>query len=304
MLSGVRVASVALALTTCAWAAPAAEATNPANSDFTESAFLPRESFVPGGIAILPVGAASAPAPTVSFEDRRVMVRRAGSQWVAILGVPLAQAPGPASIRIESQDGPRELAVEIGAYAYQTQYLNVPPRQVDLSPADLARVEREQLRLRAALRGWSEPAPAALAMQLPLQGRYSSPFGVRRFFNQQPRNPHSGLDIAAPTGTPVQAPSPGQVVDIGEYFYNGKTIVIDHGHGLVTMYCHLSAIEVDIGERVLLGAQIGRVGATGRVTGPHLHWGVALNGAMLDPSLLLSAAHRPAAEKSQQGKQP
>ncbi len=249
--------------------------------------FLPRENLVPGGVVVLPVGAAQQPAPKVSFDGKRVMVRKDGAQWVAVLGLPLAQPEGPASLRIEAQDGARELAVEVGAYAYETQYLNVPPRQVDLSPEDLARVEREQLRVRAALRNWSEPAPATLAMQLPLKGRHSSPFGVRRFFNQQPRNPHSGLDIAAPTGTKVLAPSPGRVVDVGDYFYNGKSIVIDHGHGLTTMYCHLSAIDVKIGDRVKRGAPIGRVGATGRVTGPHLHWGVALNGALVDPSLFL-----------------
>lgn len=257
-----------------------------------DNAFLPRENLVPGGIVILPVAPASEPAPKVSFDDRRVMVRKAGAQWVAVLGLPLAQPEGPAKLRIEAQGSVRELAVEVGAYAYETQYLNVPPRQVDLSPEDLARVEREQVRVRAALRSWSEPAPATLAMQLPLQGRYSSPFGVRRFFNQQPRNPHSGLDIAAPTGTPISAPSPGRVVDVGDYFYNGKSIVIDHGHGLTTMYCHLSAIDVKIGDRVNPGMQIGRVGATGRVTGPHLHWGVALNGALVDPSLLLPAVPR------------
>lgn len=259
----------------------------------TDSAFLPREALVPGGIVILPVAPATQPAPTVSFDDRRVMVRQDGANWVAILGLPLAQPEGPAKLRIEAQGGVRELAVEVGAYAYETQYLNVPPRQVDLSPADLARVEREQVRVRAALRSWSEPAPTSLAMQLPLKGRYSSPFGVRRFFNQQPRNPHSGLDIAAPTGTPISAPSPGRVVDVGDYFYNGKSIVIDHGHGLTTMYCHLSAIDVKIGDQVKLGTQIGRVGATGRVTGPHLHWGVTLNGALVDPSLFLPAAARP-----------
>ena len=282
---------VTLALVAVALAAPVAQAADVALA--ADRAFLPRESLVPGGIVILPVGAASSPAPTVSFDGRRVMVRQDGQRWVAILGLPLAQPEGPATLQIESKDGQRELAVEVGGYAYETQYLNVPPRQVDLSAEDLARVEREQVRVRAALRSWSEPAPATLEMKLPLKGRYSSPFGVRRFFNQQPRNPHSGLDIAAPTGTPISAPAPGRVVDVGDYFYNGKSIVIDHGHGLTTMYCHLSAIDVKIGDRVKLGAQIGRVGATGRVTGPHLHWGVALNGAMVDPSLLLPDNTKP-----------
>ena len=129
--------------------------------------------------------------------------------------------------------------------------------------------------------------PDSLRMALPVSGRESSPFGLRRYFNEQPRKPHSGLDIAAPEGTPVLAPAGGRVIDTGEYFFNGNTVFLDHGQGLVTMYCHLHEIRVEAGQTVQEGETLGTVGRTGRATGPHLHWGVSLNDARVDPRLFL-----------------
>jgi murein DD-endopeptidase MepM/ murein hydrolase activator NlpD len=122
---------------------------------------------------------------------------------------------------------------------------------------------------------------------MPIKGKISSPFGLKRFFNGQSRDPHSGLDIAAPEGKVVVAPADGIVSQTGDYFFNGQTVMIDHGQGIISMMCHLSKIDVVKGQTIKQGDAIGKVGHTGRATGPHLHWGISINNARVNPLLVL-----------------
>jgi murein DD-endopeptidase MepM/ murein hydrolase activator NlpD len=252
---------------------------------------LPREARVPGGVAIIPIPQHGDVAPTVTFDGHRAMVLPRESGWTAIVGLPLATKPGPVEIRVATPDGSStRIAFTVEAKRYREQHLKVPPRQVDLSPEDLARVQEEQKRLRAAIANFSPSPPATLELDAPIIGPRSSSFGLRRFFNNQPRSPHSGMDIAAAEGVPIHAAASGTVIDVGDYFFNGNTVLIDHGAGLVTMYCHLARIDIAAGAHVTPATVIGLVGKTGRVTGPHLHFGVALNRAFVDPALFLPGA--------------
>lgn len=249
---------------------------------------LPRAASVPGGVALIRLGPADAP-PLARFKDERVLVVSDGLEWVAVLGIALDAEPGgELPLTIERAGGdPETLAVAVQPKAYATQRLKVKPGQVDLSPEDLARHQRERAHLDATIRTFSEAEPKTLRLLPPVRGRRSSSFGLRRFFNGQPRSPHSGMDIAAPAGTRVVAAGTGAVIDAGDYFFPGRTLILDHGQGLLTLYAHLSAIDVQPGDRVAAGTPIGRVGATGRVTGPHLHFTVYLNTVPVDPALFL-----------------
>jgi len=254
---------------------------------------LPRDEPVPGGVAVVTVAEGGATAPRVLYGKSRVLVvRGGGKRWVAVVGIALDTRPGSQRLTVRAAgSGPRAIEFEVRNKAYETQRITLKNRRyVTPRAADLVRIRREQREIRAALATWTGSPPESLRFEMPVHGIVSSPFGLRRFFNGKPRKPHSGLDIAAPEGTPVRAPLAGRVVATGSYFFNGNAVLLDHGEGLVTMYNHLHRIDVEPGEAVRRGQTIGTVGKTGRVTGPHLHWGVTLNRAMVDPRLFLGQA--------------
>jgi murein DD-endopeptidase MepM/ murein hydrolase activator NlpD len=253
-----------------------------------EKITLPKQSLVPGGVALVPIAGAAGAPPKVALGDGPVMVLRQGDRWLAVVGIPLNTEPGPLKLAAQSAEGADlGIVLDIKPKQYVVQRLKVAPGMVNLSPEDQARTDRERPTIQGALATFTDEPPATLRLQQPVPGPRSSSYGLRRVFNDEPRNPHTGMDIAAPTGTPIKAPAAGRVVDTGNYFFNGNTVILDHGRGLVTMYCHMSAIDVKPGDAVNTGDVIGKVGATGRVTGPHLHWGVVLNRTMVDPALFL-----------------
>ncbi len=247
---------------------------------------------VPGGVARLSLGPAAA-RPVAQAGEVPLLVLGDVIEWTALVGIPLSAAPGRASITVKTTEdsSPRQVGYSVAPKRYTEQRLKVAPGTVDLSPDNQARYERERAHQATVMATFSEPLAQAsdLRMRVPVPGRRSSSFGLRRVFNGQARNPHSGMDIAASTGTAIVAPLPGRVIDTGDYFFNGNTVWLDHGGGLLSMYCHLSAIGVTTGDVLKTGETLGKVGATGRVTGPHLHWGVMLNRTMVDPSLFLPA---------------
>jgi murein DD-endopeptidase MepM/ murein hydrolase activator NlpD len=260
------------------WAGPALASTY----------LLPHESAVPGGIKILKLDVHSHSMPYVDVDGQRALVVQGDSGWTAIIGIPLSAPLAPRQVIVRSGEARQELQFAISDKQYASQSLKVAPGQVNLSKADLERVSREKAIIEHAMSRWTDEQPETLRMPQPIPGVRSSSFGMRRIFNGESRNPHSGMDIAAPVGTPVRAPLAGTVIDTGNYFFNGNTVFVDHGRGMISMFCHLSAVDVKPGQHVAAGTTLGRVGMTGRATGPHLHWGLSLNRVWVDPELFVA----------------
>jgi murein DD-endopeptidase MepM/ murein hydrolase activator NlpD len=242
----------------------------------------------PGRIARVRLGRTDQP-PKAYLDGRRLLVRVERGEWIALAGIRLgAKAGSRLSVEVAYGDGRREIRrITVVDRKYLTQYLSVAPDQADLPAEQLPRYEQERAHLAQVLGTFTETGPASLAMLQPVAGRRSGSFGLRRIINGVARSPHGGLDIAAPEGTPVAAAGAGRVVDSSEYLFLGRTLVLDHGQGLLSLYAHLSAVDPAAGDAVRAGATIGKVGTTGRVTGPHLHFSVYLNAAAVDPAIFL-----------------
>lgn len=249
---------------------------------------LPREERVPGGVAIVTLAATGTPRPQASFLAERVMVVPHDGHWKAVVGLPLSAKPGVHRLRVRAGEHARDIDINVQAKAYPVQHIRLTSRRmIDLSPEDLARHQRDRVIIGRAFSHWRDGLDPDLHLAQPAAGRLSSRFGLRRYFNDQPRAPHSGLDIAAPAGTPISAPADGVVVATGDFFFNGKTVFLEHGQGLISMFNHLDRIDVRAGQLLARGDRVGTIGRTGRTTGPHLHWTVTLNRAPVNPELFL-----------------
>jgi murein DD-endopeptidase MepM/ murein hydrolase activator NlpD len=245
---------------------------------------------VPGGVAVVDLGSA-AQAPKATYDGKPVLVvKEQGVRWLAIVGVPLTVKPGSQQLVAKDASGSRNLNFVVGSKKYPEQRITLKnQRQVNPNPDDLKRIEGELAEQLKAYRSFSPGTPSNLVLDKPVGGPLSSKFGVRRFFNGEERNPHSGLDFAVPAGTPIKAPAAGKVILTGNYFFNGNTVFVDHGQGFISMFCHMSKIDVKVGDAVPRGGVVGRVGSTGRATGPHMHWNVSLNDARVDPAIFIGA---------------
>jgi murein DD-endopeptidase MepM/ murein hydrolase activator NlpD len=207
-----------------------------------------------------------------------------------IVGIPITFKPGDANLRYALDGISASHTFTVQNKTYTEQRLTIENQaMVTPPPETLARIRAESARQKALYNQFLSPPDLSQGFALPLEGITTSLFGHRRFFNDQPRSPHSGLDIAADTGTPVRAAARATVTLADELYFNGNTLFLDHGQSLITMYCHLSELLVGEGEEVSQGQVIGLVGATGRVTGPHLHWSVSLNGSRVDPEVFLES---------------
>lgn len=252
---------------------------------------LPQESRVPGGIALVPLPAGSAADTTAYFGERQIWVLpddKGGR--VAVVGIPL-NAKEKITLHFKSGSSDTEVAVAISPKQYAEQHLTLKNQNyVNPSQEELDRYKREAAEQAAVYTTFNGKTESWPEFHLPIKGTViTSSFGLQRFFNGEPRAPHSGLDITAPEGKEAMAPAAGVVVQTGAYFFNGNTVMIDHGNGLVSMLCHLSKITAKKGDTVKAGDVVGLVGHTGRATGPHLHWGVSLNDARVDPLLVFPA---------------
>lgn len=259
-----------------------------------ESVHFFEQSNTPGGIVLVDIGPDQDPLPNVSWNDKTIAVIRRAGKSIAVVGIPLGTEAGEKTLIVNrSTDESVNIGFEVVPFEYEEQHLIITnKRKVNPEPLDMVRIKKENQRLRVVKNSRADRLLAD-SFDWPVAGPISSPFGLKRFYNNQPRRPHGGIDIAAPEGTPIKAPADGLVIETGDYFFNGNSVFIEHGLGLQTFYAHMSRIDVKEGERVSKGQVIGAVGATGRVTGPHLHWSVGLNGTWVNPLLVLATEKPP-----------
>lgn len=251
---------------------------------------LPKVNLVPGGVALLQLNQVHTEQPRIRYKDKRVTVVPYKGHWVAVIGIPLNANPKQVqtlNIHYPRQNKQSSFNFRITHKRYRTQRLTIKNKnKVTPNKHSTQRIIRELAEQKRLKNTFTAP-PTHINFIRPIAGRDSGRFGLRRILNGQKRNPHSGMDIAAPTGRSVKATESGRVLFTGNHFFSGNVIYIDHGQGLISLYAHLSQINVKQGQFIKRGQIIGKVGQSGRATGPHLHWSVYLNGVAVDPALFL-----------------
>jgi murein DD-endopeptidase MepM/ murein hydrolase activator NlpD len=247
----------------------------------------PRQLLVPGGIAIIDLEPGD--DPTYRFRGKPVLVTRIEGTPSALVGLPLSLKPGEHFIENRGASHVHKKFFKVKPKKYSTQHITIKDkRKVNPYASDMERILAEKKRKQKARDHYSR-VDVDVDFLAPVTGISTGSFGRRRVFNGQKRRPHSGMDFAAAKGTPIRAPSAGTVIELGDFFFSGNLVYLDHGQGLISMFAHLDEIDVVLGEQVEKGQFVGKVGATGRVTGPHLHWSLGLNGTWIDPALFLGA---------------
>ena len=251
----------------------------------------PAINAVPGGVAVVNLLSSFTEKDKVLFGKKRLLTRKTNDGWQALIGLPLKIKPGIHKIKIITPQGKKHYQeFSVHNKEYETRHITIKnKRMVSPKKEDIQRHYKEKPLILAALKKWTENNQVETQFTLPVDGRFSSIFGLKRIYNNQKRiRRHTGLDIAAPQGTIITSPAKGKVIRTGNYFFTGNTVFIDHGQGLITMYSHLNKIYVKAGQQLKQGEEMGTVGMTGRVSGPHLHWVVSLNNTKIDPKLFIS----------------
>jgi murein DD-endopeptidase MepM/ murein hydrolase activator NlpD len=258
---------------------------------FATAEIFPTTAPVPGGIAIVDLKSDFNEQSKVFYGKKRILTRKTNNTWQAVIGLPLKIKSGVHKIKIINAQGKKRYQeFSVHGKDYETRHITITnKRMVSPTKKDIERHYKEKPLIIAALKTWTENNNVQTNFSLPVEGRFSSIFGLKRIYNNQKRiRRHTGLDIAAPTGTLIKSPAKGKVIRTGAYFFTGNTVFIDHGQGLISMYCHLNKTHVKAGQQLIQGQNIGTVGMTGRVSGPHLHWVVSLNNTKVDPKLFIS----------------
>lgn len=251
---------------------------------------LPREHAVPGGVVFLEIKSNTSTLPKAYFNDQPVLVYQNNKKSFAMIGIPLNTKPGNYKIKYEYDHNVEYQDFKIDAGKYDISKITIKNKNmVNPDKKTLLTIAADQAKIQKALNSTRAVAPQMLVFQQPVKGILSTSFGAQRIINGQIKNPHSGMDIAAPTGEAVYSAGDGVVTLAENFYFSGNMIAVDHGSGLITLYAHLSKILVKVGDKVITSDMIGRVGSTGRVTGPHLHWTVKLNQASVNPALFITA---------------